>query len=571
VSLEQPPKRVMFEMLNVYANQALKTEVIGLTTGLLMAFFFWNERTQHYLFFWLMVLISGPLIHHIVIYQFQQNKTNVFQTLNLLKGFWFGSGCLWGVFVLICLNTEETLNIAILTGLVVGMLVGAIPGASMLHHVYMFFSIPFCLLYSFAMFNDAADVNIMGVLGFIMLGLVLMLSSQLHIEFRRSIHLRFEKDALLENLQQQKEAAEKATKDKTHFLAAASHDLRQPHQALGLFVEALDHMETDVKKKEILSKTKQAFQAMSALLDQLLDISKLDNANITADKQAVALQPLLHQVVMEHMGEAEEKGIELRLRATQAVALVDPAMLNRIISNLLTNAIHYTQQGGVLLAVRKRQGKLLVDVWDTGHGIAKDKQAYIFKEFTQLENPERDREKGLGLGLAIVQRLVKILGAKIEVTSKLQQGTRFSLYLESTQAELVLPKVEVNLNVAVLHGLHVVVIDDDKIALESMDTLLAVWGCTSKTFASEQEALTALAASSYRPDVLIVDYRLRDKQSGVDAITSIRAHFKQDIPALIITGDTAPERITEAKTSGLPLLHKPVDPNALKRFLIQTQ
>jgi CheY-like chemotaxis protein len=186
-----------------------------------------------------------------------------------------------------------------------------------------------------------------------------------------------------------------------------------------------------------------------------------------------------------------------------------------------------------------------------------------------LKNPERDREKGLGLGLAIVQRLVKILGAKIELKSKPGQGTRFSLYLQATQADLILPKVEGKLNETALLGLHVMAIDDDKIALESLNILLSVWDCSIKTFASEEEALQTFKTLTYQPDVLIVDYRLQGKQSGVDAIKTIRRYFKRDIPALIITGDTAPERIIEAKATGLPLLHKPVDPNALKRFLIQ--
>ena len=464
-------------------------------------------------------------------------------------------------------NLQQTFVVAVL---VIGSMFGSVIFAASYFPIHVAWSVPLALPLSMVLLEGNAEQMILGaLLLFAGIPVALILGWMLSQEYAAALRLRFEKDALLESLQKQKETADKANQDKTQFLAAASHDLRQPHQALGLFVEALDHMETDIKKKEILSKTKQAFQAMSSLLDQLLDISKLDSANIKADKQAVALQPLLHQVVMEHMGEAEKKDIELRLMATREAAFVDPAMLTRIVSNLLTNAIHYTQKGGVLLAVRKREGKLRVDVWDTGVGIPDGKLDYIFKEFTQLRNPERDREKGLGLGLAIVQRLTNILGAKIQVTSKLHQGSRFSLYLDAIQADLVLPNIEEPFDKQALGGLNVVVIDDDEIALEGLRTLLLVWGCEVSAFTSLQHAMDRLKVMQHQPDVLIVDYRLGGGENGVAVIAAVRAAFKHDIPALIVTGDTAPESIQAAKATGLPLLYKPVKPNELRTFLVQ--
>ncbi len=465
-------------------------------------------------------------------------------------------------------NLQQTFIIAVFF---IGSMFGSIIFAASYFPIHVAWSVPLVLPFALQLLSGNNEQMILGGLLIIAgIPIALILGWMMAKEYATALQLRFEKDVLLEHLQAQKDLAEKANKDKTQFLAAASHDLRQPHQALGLFVEALDHMETEPKKKEILSKTKQAFKAMSSLLDQLLDISKLDSADIQVDKQVVALQPLLHQVVMEHMGEADQKGIELRLRATQALVFVDVSMLTRIVSNLITNAIRYTQEGGVLVAVRRREGELWLDIIDTGCGIAKDKQQDIFKEFTQLNNPERDREKGLGLGLAIVQRLVNILQTQLVLESKPNQGSRFSIKLEPADTT-ELPQTQAINQVVSLQGLKVVVIDDDSIALESMRTLLNIWGCSTYSFSTLQACLAELKTASFCPDVLVVDYRLRGHDNGVQVVQAIRQHCQQDIRALIMTGDTDPERIKEASESGIPLTHKPVNPDDLKVFLAKIQ
>ncbi len=462
-------------------------------------------------------------------------------------------------------NLQQTFIVAVL---LIGSTFGSVIFAASYFPIHVAWSVPLALPFSVSLMSGNSEQAVLGAL-FIFVGLPvsLLLGWVMSKEYATALQLRFEKDVLLEHLQAQRDEADKANQDKTQFLAAASHDLRQPHQALGLFVEALDHMETEPKKKEILSKTKQAFQAMSSLLDQLLDISKLDSANIEADKQNILLQPLLHQVVMEHMGEAEKKDIELRLRATRAVVFTDVSMLTRIVSNLVTNAIRYTQSGGVLVGVRKKDGQLWLHVWDTGCGIADDQMDYIFKEFTQLDNAERDREKGLGLGLAIVQRLLNILNVDLSVTSKLGQGSCFSVQLEPAQADGQAVKAVRNHHEQDISGLDLLVIDDDTIALESIRTLLDVWGCNTHVFPSLEACLTYLAAAKDCPDAIIADYRLRSQQTGIAAIEGIRTFCKQPIPALIVTGDTDAKRMDEAQKHDIPLLHKPVNPQALKAFL----
>ncbi len=389
--------------------------------------------------------------------------------------------------------------------------------------------------------------------------------------YKRNIALHLKNIALMDELTQKAADATRANQDKSRFLAAASHDLRQPHQALGLFIESLDYMEHEPKKKEILGKTKQAFQAMNNLLDQLLDISKLDAGTMKPDMQAIKLQPLLHRLVMAYMVQVDQKGIELRLRPTDAVVHADPTMLNRILSNLLSNAIHHTKRGGILLAVCQRGEAWRIDLWDTGCGIPSDKFEDVFQEFTQLENPERDREKGLGLGLSIVQRLAHIMGTDISLRSQVGKGSRFSITLASAHdANPINEETSLTtMDIASLQSLTIVLIDDDKLAREGLQMLLNVWGCDVLTFGSQEDCLHSLKYSKRCPDVLIVDYRLREEKTGAEAIAAVCQLLGQTIPSLIITGDTAPERIEEAKKGGFPLLHKPVNPDALKAFLLK--
>ncbi|MDX8387784.1 MAG: hybrid sensor histidine kinase/response regulator [Ghiorsea sp.] len=466
-------------------------------------------------------------------------------------------------------NSEQVFFVSIL---LIGPTFGSIIFAASYFPIHVVWSVPLVTPIVMLLIGSGnAEQNILGYLiGLATIPSSLMLGWIMSQEYMKSLGFRFEKDTLLSSLQLQKDAADKANKDKTHFLAAASHDLRQPHQALGLFVEALDHMETNPQKKEILSKTKQAFQAMSGLLNQLLDISKLDTNTTKVSIQAIKLQPLLHQVVMEHMGEAEQKNIELRLRPTQAVVLADAAMLVRILSNLLTNAIRYTKKGGVFVSVRNRKESFRLDVWDTGCGMPKESIHYVFQEFTQLNNAERDREKGLGLGLAIVQRLAHLMRTEISVISEQGKGSRFSIALPyANEADIIGNATQRAADDLSIQGLRIVIVDDDKIVLDSLKTLLEVWGCETWVFLTQDDCVAHLQHTGLCPDAIISDFRLRDQKSGVAVVDAVRTACGKVIPALIITGDTAPEHIKETQNSGLPLLHKPVNPDQLLSFLNQ--
>lgn len=391
---------------------------------------------------------------------------------------------------------------------------------------------------------------------------------------RSAIELRFENSHLLDQLRTEKELAEAARREaelantaKSKFLAAASHDLRQPIHAQGLFLEALLRTELTSHQQQLLANARAASEASSELLNALLDFSRIEAGVIEPQPQAFRLQPLLNKIEKDLAPQADAKDIIYRSRETGLIVHSDPILLELILRNLVSNAIRYTQTGGVLVACRRRGSHALLEVWDTGIGIAPEHQQEVFREFYQLGNPERDRNKGLGLGLAIAEGLTRTLGYQLSLASKQSRGTVFRLHIPISTA--VLP-AEVNPHTQSrtrLLAARVLVIDDDKVVRDGMQHLLRDWGCECVVAETIEEACAL--ALLHEPELIISDYRLRKNRHGVEAIAEIRALCGKSLPALLITGDTAPERLREAKASGIPLMHKPVLPSVLYRKLVE--
>ena len=378
-----------------------------------------------------------------------------------------------------------------------------------------------------------------------------------------AIELRFANVELLAQLRARTQAAEAANLAKSKFLAAASHDLRQPVHAEGLLLEGLARTALDDNQQTILQSARAASRASAEMLDTLLDFSRIEAGIVEAELCAVPLQPLLNRLELELAPEAEQKGLVYRCPETHFVAHADPILVERILRNLIGNAIRYTERGGVLITCRRRGDCVRVDVWDTGIGIAADEQEAIFREFHQVGNPERDRRKGLGLGLAIADSLAKKLGRKISVRSRPGRGTVFRFELPLCHDAFVdepgapAPRRS-------LEQVHVLVIDDDALVRAGMIQVLTDWGCTCDAVDSVTAALEA--ARRRRPTVVISDYRLPGDETGATAVAALRAEFPE-LPGLLLTGDTAPERLREARASDLPLLHKPLSPSQLRRAL----
>lgn len=372
-----------------------------------------------------------------------------------------------------------------------------------------------------------------------------------------------------------RQEAEQANAAKTRFLATASHDLRQPIHALGLFFANLADRVRDPETEPLIEQIEDSIESIDSMLDALLDISKLDAGLVRPHVGPVAMAELFKRLETECQPLARETGNRLRVRFSRVIGQSDPAMLERLLRNLLVNALRYTSNGRVLVGIRRGGGQLRIEVHDTGSGIPEDQLDNIFLEFHQLGNPERDRHQGLGLGLAIVKRLAALLGHQITVRSRLGQGSCFAITLPAAQesAFRALPS-PVMIPGRELQGHRILVLDDDSAVLEAMDGLLGRWGCAVIKAASLEEAQKKLETSALSPELLIVDYRLGGELSGLEAVAILQQSLRRYVPALVITGDTAPDHLREAEASGYPLLHKPVQPAKLRgamRHLIRAQ
>jgi CheY-like chemotaxis protein len=334
--------------------------------------------------------------------------------------------------------------------------------------------------------------------------------------------------------------------------------------AMGLFLSALARANLNDKQQQLLVQAQASALATGDMLGTLMDFSKVDAGVIKPQVQPFALQQLFHKLEREMAPLAEEKGLAFRLRDTSLVLQADPALVEMILRNLVLNAIRYTERGAVLLACRRRGVRAVIEVWDTGIGIAGDQHQAIFKEFHQLGNPERDRHKGLGLGLAIVEGLARAMSVDVSLNSQPGRGSVFRLTLPISLApwQVQAPSDQDEPD---LSGLRVLLIDDDETVRVAMSDLLAAWGCWCEAAASGEDALEVLR--DFEPDVVLADYRLRSHRTGLEALAAVRARMGREVPAAIITGDTATERLQEAHASGLPLLHKPVPAERLQTVL----
>lgn len=376
-----------------------------------------------------------------------------------------------------------------------------------------------------------------------------------------SVRLRFANIDLADDLRVQKERAEAASRAKSTFLAAASHDLRQPIHALGLFVGALRAERMSRAARSLVDQIDGSVSAMDELFAALLDISKLDAGTVNPVCEDFALDPLLDRLVRDFAGEATAKGIAIRRVPTSLSVIADPLLLERIIGNLVSNAVRYTVSGKVVIGVRRRAQQVSIEVHDTGPGIPTELHGLIFQEFFQAGNPERDRSKGLGLGLAIVSRLAGLLDAPLRFRSAPGKGTSFTVAVPRGSGAAP-RQAETPAAGPAPHAL-IAVIDDELAIRQAMVQLLENWGHSVITGGSSA-ALIAGAADTAVPDLIICDYRLREGETGVAVIAALRRHFGRPVTAMLITGDTAPDRIAEAQASGFLLLHKPLAAGKLR-------
>ena len=371
-------------------------------------------------------------------------------------------------------------------------------------------------------------------------------------------------------LRERKEQAEEATVAKSRFLASASHDLRQPTHALGMFIARLGQLPLDHQTAELVGNLEASVQAMQDLLDGLLDLSRLEAGAVQAHPVPVSLDTLLAGVAVALRPVAAGKGLRLRLRPTQLWGLTDPVLIQRILMNLAHNALRYTERGTVLISCRLADGgsQVRLEVWDSGIGISPEHQTQIFKEFYQVGNSGRDRAYGLGLGLSIVERSAKLLGHPLALRSAAGCGTRISITLPCVAAAsqpVQIAAAEPPL-LADATGQRILVIEDDHFAREAMQELLDSWHYRVQAVSSIAQARACITQHGV-PDIIVSDYRLGHGDNGLQAIAQLRAMTGRPIPACLMSGDTDAQLIQAAQAAGLTLLHKPVRPAKLRSLL----
>ena len=366
------------------------------------------------------------------------------------------------------------------------------------------------------------------------------------------------------------EVAREANRGKDKYLAAASHDLLQPLNAARLMVSALQESSLPEQETRMVHQVHRALEGAEDLLADLLDISKLDQQAMKPDLVYTDVAALARSLAEEFEAVAANKGLAFRVRTIPVVVKTDQRMLTRILRNLLSNALRYTRKGGVVLALRARGDQLRIEVWDTGVGIAEDKLRDIFTEFHQLLPHDTGGRQGVGLGLAIVERMVRILGYDIDVSSRPGRGSRFvlTLPLEPARALPEMPRAGVLQGFSDgFGGLSILVIDNEPAVLESMQVLLERWGCEVLTAGSKVQALEVLEHADRIPAIILADYHLDNELTGYDAVHGVRRYLGRDIPAAIITADRSDDTRKLLRAQYLPILNKPVKPNRLRALM----
>jgi signal transduction histidine kinase/CheY-like chemotaxis protein len=515
---------------------------------------------------WSGFVVACALAHLILRWFYYSSRVNWSQRAwaGAFTAIAFAEGMAWG-WAPATLTAGQAFDIELFTVAVTsGVCGGAIPAFGSYTPCFFAFLLPatipfFCL--------NIGSVEPLRQISAIMELLLLFAMSGLGLKANRNfaelVGLRLATEDLAHALRKQKDLAEQANAAKSAFLAAASHDLRQPIHALSLFIGALRGMRMPAEAKGVLRKIEESTTAMDGLFAALLDISKLDAGVVEVKTKPFDLHTLIARVCADHLREAESKEIELRHVRSSVVAHSDPLLVERILRNLISNAVRYTKTGGVIVGCRRSGRTVRIVVSDSGPGIPEEAQAQIFEEYYQLSNPERDRTKGLGLGLAIVRRLASLLQADLSLRSIVGRGSTFSLNLPLSQEKPTNDAPE-QVDFSILSRGLVVVIDDEQPIREAMSLLLQNWGHQVITAESGSEALQRLRSCSRVPDLIISDYRLRLGETGIAAIDLLRAELESTVPAMLITGDTAPDRLHEAQASGLVLLHKPIQNGKLR-------
>jgi PAS domain S-box-containing protein len=389
---------------------------------------------------------------------------------------------------------------------------------------------------------------------------------------RRVAGRTHELTVLNQELTAAKAAAEAANLGKTRFLAAASHDLLQPFHAARLLTATLAERLARRPEAPLVRHIDGSLGAVEELLQALLEMSKLDAGALQPQPRPVPVEEILRGAALPFEPVARRRGLQLRVVPSTAMAVTDPALIRRIVQNLVSNAVRYTRQGTVLVGCRRRAGQVVIQVWDSGPGIAPEQIGAIFEEFRRLDGAADDEPAGLGLGLAIVDRIATMLGHKVSVRSWPGRGSVFEIALPAADGTLAArpsPQPRRRSPATSLDGRLVLCVDNDRGILTATRALLEQWGCTVVTATDAAGALDAMAGQGRRPDAVLLDHHLAGTETGLDVLDALEAALGAPLAAALVTADRTDALKQAAAARTLPLLHKPLKPAALRALLVQ--
>lgn len=568
-------QRVLREQVAALYATALSSTVADAVLAWALCALFWWQLRDPMVFVWLglhtIQVLRYPLIHA----YFRDPRAaerSAFWARRQWRELLYYSAT-WGLAPWLFMPGDDLPMTTLLMLIMLGLVSGGVPSVAPRWVSVLAFTLPMMAGLIAALFWHGGTTHLfLAACASIYLAAMLHFARRLHVLLTASLRMRFEKEALAEQLAEQMAATQRASEEKTRFFAAASHDLRQPLHAIALFGAVLDKELKGQPAHTHAQRLMGAVHSLGTSLDTMLDVSRLDAGVIEADVQDVPLNTVLQALHPSFASRAEERELQLRLRATPVWVRTDPHLLQRLLGNLIENAIKYTAHGGVLVVARPRGAAIWIDVVDTGIGIAPEHTDRVFDEFYQVDNPGRDRTRGLGIGLSIVRRLSLLLDHPVRLRSRPGHGTRFRVTVPRVKPppEPTLYSRPATLAVGQTLPRRVLLVDDETDITEALGAFLQAWGVASETARDEDGAALALQAAAARQqpfEALLCDYRLAEGADGLAASQRLGTRFGLALPVLLITGETAPERLQRVRDSGVTVLFKPVDPDHLLQAL----
>lgn len=554
----------------------------------LLLFFLVHEKAPHWVRFgWLLITLLQLVVPAVFMLRSKTRSASVVERYG-----WLGAlqaGLLWGLGCALLFMHATELEQVLILFVVAGMGMGGIYTMGFNWPTYCAFT---CTAVTPLMILNIAQADTAHVTLGLMCGLYLVFVVVACRFFSRLVaqshRLRFENADLIVELQNQRDAATMANAAKTRFLAAASHDLRQPLNAVSLYLYSALQEPLTAQAQRFTESARASVAALAEMLAGLLDTARLETGSMTPEITAVPLAHIFSRISVDFLPVAERRGLKLRVRPSAWIVSSDPVFLERIVRNLVGNAIAYTASGGVLLGARRRNGRIAIEVWDSGSGVTDNDAAKIFAPHFRAEGGRRANAEGVGLGLAIAQEMATAVNATLAVRSRLGRGSCFSVLLDAADAaaatdaddpddaaaaavlaQLVRAPVTPVTSVLRLHqsSQWVALIDDDVASFDALNSVLTSAGFRVVAALNAQRLHAALSQETRAPIAIVSDYRLGDGIDGIALVTDIRELFNVDIAALLITGDIDSTIDAEAALAGITLLRKPVAPERLLAFL----